>query len=202
MKLYLRTPKHFNFHVIFACGKIFFWFKYVKTILGLLLFSCSVMSNSLWPCPSPTPGACSNSCPLSQWCHRTISFSVVPFSSCLQSFPASGSFLMSWLFTSGGKDFGVSASGLFSFRIDWFDLLAVQGTLKSSPVSQLELAHSWRCWVLSQSIFRCHSEFGRGGSSGAPSSHKAWHLVQNPRLALGYLSLGFLICCLVLFPIP
>ena len=130
MKLYLRTPKHFNFHVIFACGKIFFWFKYVKTILGLLLFSCSVMSNSLWPCPSPTPGACSNSCPLSQWCHRTISFSVVPFSSCLQSFPASGSFLMSWLFTSGGKDFGVSASGLFSFRIDWFDLLAVQGTLK------------------------------------------------------------------------
>ena len=52
-------------------------------------------------------------------------------------------------------------SGLISFRIDWFDLLAVQGTLKSSPVSQLELAHSWRCWILSQSIFRCHSEFGR-----------------------------------------
>ena len=64
-------------------------------------FICSVMSDSLWPhglqharlpCPSPAPGACSNSCPLSQWCHPTISFSVVPFSSCLQSFPASWSF--------------------------------------------------------------------------------------------------------------
>ena len=50
---------------------------------------------------------------------------------------------------------------LISFRMDWFDLLAVQGTLKSSPVSQLELAHSWRCWILSQSVFRCHSEFGK-----------------------------------------
>ena len=55
------------------------------------------------PCPSPTPGACSNSCPLSRWCHPTISSSVVRFSSCLQSFPASGSFLMSQFFTSGGK---------------------------------------------------------------------------------------------------
>ena len=74
-------------------------------------FSCSVVSNSLWPhglqharlpCPSPTPGAYSNSCP-SQWYHPTISSSVVPFSSCLQSFPASGSFQMSQFFTSGAK---------------------------------------------------------------------------------------------------
>ena len=73
----------------------------------LLLFSCSVVSDSLGPhglhharlpCPSPAPGVCSNSCPSSWWCHPTISSSVVPFSSCLQSFPASGSFLMSWLF--------------------------------------------------------------------------------------------------------
>ena len=72
----------------------------------LLLFSCSVVSDSLrphglqharLPCPSPSPGACSNSCPLSQWCHPTISSSVIPFSSCLQSFPASGSFLCLFL---------------------------------------------------------------------------------------------------------
>ena len=82
-------------------------------------FSCSVVSDSLrthglqqarLPCPSPTPGACSNSCPLSQWYHPTISSSVVPFSTCLQSFPASGFFNMSQFFTSGGQSIGVSAS--------------------------------------------------------------------------------------------
>ena len=62
------------------------------------------------PCPSPTPRVYSNSCPLSRWCHLTISSSVVPFSSCLQSFPASGSFLMSQFFTSSGQSIGVSAS--------------------------------------------------------------------------------------------
>ena len=70
-----------------------------------LLFNCSVMPNSVTPCqvsrPSPFPRACSNSCPLSQWCHPTISSSIIPFSSCLQSFPASGSFPMSQLFASG-----------------------------------------------------------------------------------------------------
>ena len=85
----------------------------------LLLFSCSVMSNSFWlhglqharlPCPSPSPEACSNLCPLSWWCHPTISSSVIPFFSCLQSFPASGAFQMSQLFTSGGQNIGVSAS--------------------------------------------------------------------------------------------
>ena len=82
-------------------------------------FSHSVMSDSLWPhrlqharppCPSPTPGVYSNSCPLSQWCHPTISASVVPFSSCPQYFPASESFPMSLFFTSGGQSTGVSAS--------------------------------------------------------------------------------------------
>ena len=85
------------------------------------------------PCPSPTSGAYSNSCPLSQWCHPTISSSVVPFSSHLQSFPASGSFPMSQLFTSGGQNisnFSLSLSpsneysGLISFRIDWLHLLS------------------------------------------------------------------------------
>ena len=89
---------------------------------------------------SPTPRACSNSCPLSQRCHPTISSSVVPFSSCLQSFPASGSFPMSWFFASGGHRTGVSASSVLPMNIqdwfslgliDWLDLLAVPGTLKS-----------------------------------------------------------------------
>ena len=65
------------------------------------------------PCPSPTPRACSNSCPLSWWCHPTISSSVFPFSSCPQSFPASGSFPMSQLFTSGGQSIGASASAAY-----------------------------------------------------------------------------------------
>ena len=82
-------------------------------------FSHSVVSDSLWPhelqlvrplCPSPTPRIYPNSCPLSQWCHPTILSSVIPFSSCLQSFPASRSFQMSQLFTSGGQNIGVSAS--------------------------------------------------------------------------------------------
>ena len=76
------------------------------------------------PCPSPTPRVYSNSCPLSQWCHPTISSSVVSFSSRLQSFPASGSFQMSQLFTSGGQSIGVSAStSVFPMNIqDWFPL--------------------------------------------------------------------------------
>ena len=82
-------------------------------------FSCSVMSDSLWshglqharpPCPSPTPRVYSNSCPLSQWCHPTLSSSVIPFSSCPQSFPAWRSFPMSQLFLSGGQSIGLSAS--------------------------------------------------------------------------------------------
>ena len=95
-------------------------------------FSCSVVSSlrphesqhARLPCPSTTPGACSNSWLLSQWCHPSISSSVVPFSSCLQSFPASGSFLMSQLFASGGQSTGVSASAsIFLMNIqDWFPL--------------------------------------------------------------------------------
>ena len=82
-------------------------------------FSCSVISNSLqlqglqyarFPCPSPIPRAYSNSCPSSRWCHPIILSSVIPFSSCLQSFPASGSFQMNQLFTSGSQNNGVSAS--------------------------------------------------------------------------------------------
>ena len=90
------------------------------------------MSNSLWPhglqhtrlpCPSPTPGVCPNSCPLSRWCHPTISSSVTPFSSYPQPFPASGSFPMSWLFSSGGQSIGASASVLPMNIQGWFPVL-------------------------------------------------------------------------------
>ena len=106
------------------------------------------------PCPSPSPGVFKNSCPLSWWCHPTISSSVVPFSSCPQSFPASGSFQMSQFFASGGKvlDFSISPSseysGLISFRMNWLDLLAVQGTLKSRLQH-----HSWKALILWCSAF-------------------------------------------------
>ena len=117
---------------------------YLQDISSVQL-SHSVMFNSLQPhglkharlpCPSPTPGACSNSCPSSS----VMPSSVIPFSSCLQSFPASGSFPVSQFFPSGGQTIGVSSSasvlpmnipGLIAFRIDWFDLSADQGTLKS-----------------------------------------------------------------------
>ena len=102
-------------------------------IASLPRSKCSVMSDSLqphglqhvsFPCPSPSPGACSNSCPLSQWCHPTILSSVVPFSFCLQSFPASGSFLRSQLFTSGSQSIGASAlASVLPMNIqDWFPL--------------------------------------------------------------------------------
>ena len=102
-------------------------------LLSSVQFSHSFVSNSLQPyglqhtrlpCPSPTPGAYSNSCPLSQWCHWTISSSVVPFSSCLQSFPASGSFPVSQFFASGGQSIGVSAlTSVLPMNIQaWFPL--------------------------------------------------------------------------------
>ena len=121
------------------------WFK-ISAISSLLMqsvqFSYSVVFDSLWlhelqhtrlPCPSPTPEACSNSYPMSWWCHPTISFSIIPFSTCLQSFPASGAFPMSQFFASGGPSitFSISPSneysGLISFRMDWLDLLESKG---------------------------------------------------------------------------
>ena len=129
-------------------------------------FSRSVMSDSLQPhepqharppCPSPTPRVHPDPCPSSRWCHPTISSSVIPFSSCPQSFPASGYFPMSQLFALGGQSIGVSAStsvfpmnipDQFPFRMDWLDLLAVQGTLKS-----LLQHHSSKASILWHSAF-------------------------------------------------
>ena len=123
-------------------------------------FSPSVVSNSLWlhglqharlPCLWPTPRTCSNSCPLSQWCHLTISSSVIPFSSCLQSFPASGSFPVNQFFTSGGQSIGVSASAsVLPMNIqDWFPLgwtgwisLQSRDSQESSPTPQFKSINS------------------------------------------------------------
>ena len=131
----------------------------------IVQFSRSVVSDSLWPqglqqaktpCPSPTPRVYSDSCPLSWWCPPTISFSVIPFCSCLQSFAASVFSNKSvhpirwqkyWSFSfsiSSSNDYSV----LISFRIDWLDLLAVQGTLKS-----LLQYHSSKVSILQHSAF-------------------------------------------------
>ena len=124
---------------MFPWYRTFFFILIVVDFFECLLcvssvqFSCSVVSDSLrlhglqhtrLPCPSPTPRACSNSCSSSWWCHTTISSSVIPFSSHLQSFPASGSFPMSQFFASGGQSIGVSASAsVLPMNIqDWFPL--------------------------------------------------------------------------------
>ena len=123
------------------------------------------MSDSLWPhgpqharppCPSPTPGVYSNSCPLSWWCHPTISSSVIPFSTHPQSFPASGSFQMSQLFASGGQNIGVSAStSLLPMNTqDWSPLDGLVG----SPCSPRDLKillqhHSSKTSIIWHSAF-------------------------------------------------
>ena len=115
-----------------------------------LLFRWLIMSDSLWlhglqharlPCPSPSPRVCSDSCPLSWWCHPTILPSVVPFSSCLQSFPAPGSFPMSQVFASGGQSTEASASAsVFSINIqDWFPL-ELTGVISCSSMDSQEFS--------------------------------------------------------------
>ena len=134
------------------------WFSPVQSLSCVRLFGPHGLQHTKPRCPSPTPGVYWNSCPLSQWCHPTISSSVIPFSSHLQSFPVSESFPVSQFFTSGGQSIGVSAfpmnvslsneySGLIPFRIDWFDLV-VQGTLKS-----LLQHHSSKASILCCSAF-------------------------------------------------
>ena len=104
-----------------------------------------------FPCPSPTPRACSKSCPSSQWCYPTISSSVIPFSSCLQSLPASASFPVNQFFVSGSQstwNFSISPSneysGPISFRMDWLDLLAFspRDSQESSPTPQFKSINS------------------------------------------------------------
>ena len=129
----------------------------IKNVVGGGLFSCQVASDSLrppglqhikLPCPSPSPGVCPESCPLTRWRHPTISSSVTLFS-CLQSFPALGSFQMSWLFTSGGQSVGVSASVLPMNIQGWFPLgwlvwspCSPRDSQESSPIPQFKRINS------------------------------------------------------------
>ena len=134
--LVYRNSRDFRvliFHTVTLLNSLISSSKFLMVYFSSVQFSRSVMSNFLWlhglqhtrfPSPSPTPGACSNSCPLSQWCHPKISSSVIPFSSCSQSFPASVSFQMSQLFVSGSQSIGASASAsVLPMNIqDWFPL--------------------------------------------------------------------------------
>ena len=147
--------------------EMLFWQNPKAGLLSSVQFSCSVVPDSLgphglqharYPCPSPSPGVYSKSCPLSWWCNPTISPSVIPFSSRLQSFPTSESFPMSQFFASSGRikywsfSFSISPSnehpGLIFFRMDWLDLCAVQGTLKS-----ILQHHSSKASILWRSAF-------------------------------------------------
>ena len=180
----------------------------------LSLFSHSVMSDSLWPhrlqhtrlpCPSPSPRTCLNSGPLSRWCHSNILSSVIPFSFCLQSYPVLGSFPMSHLFTSGGQSIGASASsispsneysGLFSFEIDWFDLLTVWGTLKSF-LQHHNLKELSR--VFSSTTIQKHQFFGSHPyGSNLTSLHDYWrnHISDSMDLCWQSDVSAFPICCL------
>ena len=142
-------------------------------------FSCSVMSDSLQPhglqharppCPSPTPRVYSNSCPLSQWCHPTISCSVIPFSSHLQSFSATGSFQVSQFFVSGVQSIGVSASTsvLPMNTQDWFPL-------------------GWTGWISLQSKGLSKSLLQHPSSKASILRHSPFYIVQlsHPYMTIG-----------------
>ena len=153
------------------------WLEIISSVQS----SSSVVSDSLRPhglqhtrppCPSPTPGVYSNSCPLSRWCHPTISSSVIPFSSCLQSFPASGSFPMSQFFASGGQSIGVSDSAsVVQMNIqDWFPLgLTGWISLQSKGLSR----------VFSNTIVQKHQFFGTQLSLWSNSHIHTW-LLEKP----------------------
>ena len=151
---------------IYPPGLLPFTFSPLKI---LLLFGGSVVSSYLWlhglqharlPCPSQSVGDCSNSCPLLQWYYPAISFSVAPFSSCPQSSPASGSFPMSWLFTSGGQRIGASAlvlpmsiQGWFPVGLTgWISLLS-RDSWEASPALQFESINSLVLSLLYDPVF-------------------------------------------------
>ena len=166
----------------------------------MLLFSGSVVSDYLWPherqharlpCPSPSLRVCSNSYPLCPWCHATSSFSVVPFS-CLQSFPASGSFLVSQLLPSGGQCIGdsLSASVLPMNIQDWFPL-GWTGliSLQSKCLSKSSLTPKFKIWILQCSAFFIVQLSHLYMTTGKTIVLIAWNLLAK-------LCLYFLVCCL------
>ena len=126
------------------------------------------------PCPSPSLRACSNSCALSQWCHPTILSPVVPFSSCLQSFPASESFLMSWLFASGSQSIRASAWVLLMNIQDWFPL---------GSTGLISLQSKGLLWVFFNTIVQKHQSFSAQPSLRSNSHIHMW-LLEKPELWL------------------
>ena len=170
-----------------------------KGLIPKKLFSCSVVPNS-WqphglqhtrlPCPSPSPGACSNSRPSSHWCHPTISSSVVPFSSCPQSLPASGSFPMSQLFAWGEQSIGISASAsVLPVNIrDWFPLgWTGWMSLLSKRVSR----------VFSNTTFQKHQFFCAQPPLWSNSHIHTWLLEKTELRLYGPLLAKWCLCFLV-----
>ena len=149
---------------------VFPFFSVVIQSLGRVWLSVTYgLQHARRPCPSPSSGACTNSCPLSQWCHPTILSPVIPFSFCLQSFLASGSFLMSQLFASGGQNIGASASVLPMNIQDLFPL-GMTGliSLKSKELSG----------VFSNTTVQKHQFFGSQPSLWSNSLIHTW-LLEN-----------------------
>ena len=153
-----------------------FYLMHWKSMFSSVQFSCSVMFDSLWPhesqharppCPSPSPGVHSNSHPLSQWCHPAISSSVIPFSSCPQSLPASESFLVSQLFAWGGQTTGVSALASFLPKItqDWSP---------SEWTGWIYLQSKGLSRVFSNNTVQTHQFFGAQPSSQSNSHIHTW----------------------------
>ena len=144
-------------------------------------FSSSVVSNSLWshesqharpPCPSPTPGVHSDSRPSSQWCHPAISSSVIPFSSCPQSLPASECFPMSQLFAWGGQSTGVSALASFPSKKS-------EGWCPSEWTDWISLQSKWLSRVFSNTTVQKHQFFGAQLSSQSNSHIHTWPLEKQ-----------------------
>ena len=159
----------------------FLWLNNIPLYYSFSSVQSLSHADSLWPhwlrhvrlpCPSPAPTACSNSCPLSQWCHPTISFSFIRFSSCLQPFPASGSFPVSQFFASGGQCIGVSASAsVLPMNIqDWFPL---------GCTGLISLQSKGLSGVFSTTTVQKHQFFGAQLSSQSNSHIHTWPLEKQ-----------------------
>ena len=164
----LLCARHFT---CFNCIRAkLLWFSSVAQ--SCLTLQPHGLQHARLPCPSPTPGACSNSCPLSRWCHPTISSSIVPFSSCFQSFPASGSFPVSHFFKSDGQSIGVSASAsVIPMNIQDLFPLGLTGLIS------LQSKGLWR--VFSNTTVQKHQFFGTQLSLFSNSYIHTW-LLEKP----------------------
>ena len=149
-----------------------YWGSVVKSLKSCLTLRPHGLQHTRLPCPSLSPRVYSNSCPLSQWCHPTISPSVVPFSSCPQSCPASGSFPLSWLFTSGGHNTGASApASVLPMNVqDWFPL---------GWTGWISLLSNGLSRVFSNTIVQKHQFFGAQPSLWYNSHIHTW-LLEKP----------------------